>query len=68
MSGLVNGMDLRRLQDNILLKEGDQYIAGDKVLKGRVTVKGDVDVGFVNGVDWKAFLADVVRIDVPQVS
>ncbi|CAL1276965.1 unnamed protein product [Larinioides sclopetarius] len=67
VTGVVNGIDLKRISETILLKEGDQVITGSKVLKGNVTIRGNFDVDYVNGYNWKAFLDDVVRTDVPQI-
>ncbi|GFY54767.1 uncharacterized protein TNIN_217771 [Trichonephila inaurata madagascariensis] len=66
VTGNVNGIDLKQISDNILLKKGDQVIKGNKIIKGNVTIRGNIDVDFVNGFNWQAFLADVVRIDIPQ--
>ncbi|GFU45072.1 uncharacterized protein NPIL_25371 [Nephila pilipes] len=67
VTGSVNGIDLKRISESILLKEGDQVITGNKIIRGNVTIRGDIDVDYVNGFNWKAFLADIVRTDIPQV-
>ncbi|GIX91800.1 hypothetical protein CDAR_5232 [Caerostris darwini] len=67
VTGVVNGIDLKRISESLLLKDGDQLITGNKVLRGNVTIRGDIDLEYVNGMNWKAFLNDIVRIDVPQV-
>lgn len=67
VTGDVNGVDLKLITENILLKKGEQVITGNKIIKGNVTIRGNIDVDYINGFNWKAFLADVVRIDIPQV-
>ncbi|GFR31751.1 uncharacterized protein TNCT_78751 [Trichonephila clavata] len=67
VTGNVNGVDLKQIFDNILLKKGEQVIKGNKIIRGNVTIEGNIDVDYVNGFNWQAFLADVVRTDIPQV-
>lgn len=67
VTGLVNEVDLKELFDKVLRKTGNQNITGHKIFRGNVTVIGDIDAKYVNGIDWKAFLDDVVWTNTPQV-
>ena len=68
VKGNVNEVDLKELFKNVLTKTGDQTVTGHKIFRGNVTINGDVDVGFVNKINWKQFLDDVVWINKPEVS
>lgn len=67
VSGKVNEVDLKMLLENVLTKTGDQTVTGHKIFRGKVTVTGDIDVGYVNGTHWKQFLDDIVWKNKPQV-
>lgn len=55
VGGLVNGVDLLALSQDLIYKdvEGLQVITGKKTFQAGMTVQGDIEASFVNGIDLR---------------
>ncbi|XP_071539560.1 uncharacterized protein [Panulirus ornatus] len=58
VGGLVNGIDLRKLNEDIVYKDSNniQIITGKKTFEAGLTVQGDIEALTVNGIDLRKSL------------
>lgn len=67
VTGMVNEIDLTKIFEEVVTSQGNQMITGSKIFRGNITIEGDINPDFVNGIKWKEFLDDIVWINIPQV-
>uniref|UniRef100_A0A182IXX4 Uncharacterized protein n=1 Tax=Anopheles atroparvus TaxID=41427 RepID=A0A182IXX4_ANOAO len=61
-----NGFDLKQLQENVeAYLDDDQMLSGKHVIES-LQIDGDVEIGILNGIDFRRFLDNVIWLDRPN--